>query len=475
MDTPPTPEVPLDPDAAEPDPAPERTVTSKLLLGGAMAVLVVVVASIGFSLVSSSDSGSGAASPEDAVQSLIDAVGTEDLVAFTDAFLPGERDAVAGQMWELIDELVRLDLLADDIDRSSIRGLDLELVDTEMTTTAVADDIVVVDVTGTLLVDVTWTELPVGPAIMSRPELFEFAPQDVPATPPTPVNFFVATVRHDGGWYASVGYSIAEQARLDSGLPVPDPSEAVEPRGRDTPEAVVDAAVAEIVGGGAIDIEALLALVNPGEVGALHRYAPLFLPDGPIDPAEEGVSFDIADLEYRAEVDGDRATVEFDRVTLTMSYEDPWMGLVTMRFGYADGCINVLETYGDAPSPTMDGFDDDGWTPPGYTLESDGSVTMCPDEFPDMGPLVGLLGITSSPSGVEMVRHEGLWYLSPIRSYTEPWLETLRSLDDGAGSDLIELMVNPYASFADDFGMTSTEGWYTDDDAGSESIEITTD
>ena len=446
MDTPPTPDLPLeygDP-GHTPTPRPQAGNGLRLAVGGAIAVLVAVV---GFIAVSQFSTASGADSPEAAVQALADAINDEDLDAVTEALVPGERDALADPIDDLLAELGRIGILTTGIDTSTIPGLDLEIIDLSMLPTSIADDLATVRVTGTLRATFFGRELPFGQALIETSGDTGLDLDNIPSPPPTPLDITLATVRRDGSWYVSIAYTIAELQRTETGWPLPDPSQALEPQGAESPEAFVEAFVAAAEG---LDIASLIAQLNPGEAEAAHRYAPSFLLNNASSWAEGNTTIEISDLEYRIDVDGDWADVHIDTMTMVTTQDDEWMGVMTLTTRYADGCVNSHATYEDMDE--SDQYDDgyEPFLPPGYTLEDDGSLTVCPVDGSPSGTLgilgAGLLGGGASPPTLGLANHDGRWYLSPTRTIANQLLTALRQTDDGAGAELIRSMFMPWGS-----------------------------
>ncbi len=94
------------------------------------------------------------------------------------------------------------------------------------------------------------------------------------------VDWHLTTVKRDGRWYLSAFYSIAENAR-DGGDDIPE-SGIVAAVGADTPDGAVQAIFDAVDD---VDLEALIAALNPNEAEALQRYAPMF-----VDEAQDKLS-----------------------------------------------------------------------------------------------------------------------------------------------------------------------------------------
>lgn len=471
MDTsPPSPDLPLEyGESDHTPPARSTTNTLRLATGGAIAALVAVVGFIAVTQIGSASDG--ADSPEAAVQALADAVNAEDLDAVRAALTPGERDALADPIRDLLGELGRVDILSDNIDTTAIPGLDLELIDLSMAPTSIADDLAVVRVTGTLRATFFGRELPLGQALIETSADTGLDIENVPSPPPAQLELNLATVRQNGGWYVSIAYTIAEIQRTENGWPLPNPAEAIEPQGAESPDALIEAFVSAAEG---LDVAALIAQLNPGEAEAAQRYAPNYLENAASSMAEGNTTIDISDLEYRIEQDGNWADVHIDRMTLVTTNHDGWMGEITSTVRYADGCMNTLTTYDDEYE--SDQYDNgemgEEWLPPGYTIEDDGSMTICPVAGSPSAS-IGLLWGSSAPPTLGLANHDGRWYISPTRTIANQLLASLRQIDDGAGAEFIWGMFGGSTAFGDSGDETFSEIESTIDIESAE--EITSD
>ena len=92
-------------------------------------------------------------------------------------------------------------------------------------------------------------------------------------------------MEEDGRWYLSLFYTSAESAREEAG-DEDIPEEGVTPDGGDSPEAAMDAILDAVED---LDLEAMIAALDPDEMQALQRYAPLFLDDAQAELDEAGV------------------------------------------------------------------------------------------------------------------------------------------------------------------------------------------
>ncbi len=159
---PPLPPAPPDlPLYGEPPPPPEDRSPS----GGRIAVLalaglgVVAAAVFAFSWLTAGD---GADSPEAAVDSLFGALEEEDAIGALEALAPGERKVLREPFEDIVGELQRLGVL-DDFDLRQVPGTAFTVDDLQYETTALTDEVVVVEVVGgTIVSRVVPDEFPLG-------------------------------------------------------------------------------------------------------------------------------------------------------------------------------------------------------------------------------------------------------------------------------------------------------------------------
>ncbi|HRE01579.1 MAG TPA: hypothetical protein PLV68_09775, partial [Ilumatobacteraceae bacterium] len=90
----------------------------------------------------------------------------------------------------------------------------------------------------------------------------------------SPFNPTFAAVERDGRWYISLLYTGAVGAAgIDN---VPAREEGIAPVGAKTPEGALDNVIQSLVG---LDLESVVAGLNPNEAEVLQRFAPLFIDD----------------------------------------------------------------------------------------------------------------------------------------------------------------------------------------------------
>ena len=405
---------PPDPGAASPAPVtpepPSKPARSRATIIGAVvgAVAIVGAGSFAVARVAGDDAPGGAATPEDAGLAFIEALGNEDVLGVVDVLLPGERQALRGPLSDLVDELRRLEVLSDEADASAVSGVDFEFedvsVDVEETN---VDDVVNLSIDATVTGTVDGDELPVGDWIRDEfgEELADLDESDTSEGD----TLGITAVEEDGRWYLSACHSIAESARRDAGEDE-IPEEGVEPQGGDSPEAAMDVLLDAVED---LDVEAMIAALDPDEMQALQRYAPLFLDDAQAELDEAPVDVSITDRSYTVDGDGDTRAVTIDGVVVEATD-----GSDTVTMELRDGCwivkapdveeTNSCEAVEDVPAL------DEVFEDPEAVEEL---LTEAQEAFADY----------ANP-GLTVREVDGEWYLSPVATGTDQLLAVVRSL-----------------------------------------------
>jgi hypothetical protein len=419
----------------------------------------------------------GAATPEELGAGLLAAIENEDIVGALDLLAPGEREALGDPLIEAVEHLTRLGVLAEsdtESDTASAPAWDVvlenESVVVESTNVA---DIVNID----LDADVSASGDPnaqigdLWSTYFSADEI-ESALDDMNAgtTAGDELDVSVTAIEQDGRWYASIFHSAAEEIRADE---LPDsqiPLEGVGAIGAETPEAAIDGMFDAVE---ALDVEAMIQRLNPGEAAALQRYAPLFLADAEqaiADDVGDGFEWSITEREIRVEGEGDRRTAFIDRLTIEGTAEGQ-----PLSYQIADGCATftaeevTVRSCGTDYSITSD-------DPSMESFELDSVFS----EVPEVGVFFDTISTAledMEPIGIELRRYEDAWYVSPIASYTEAGLKVMRAYTRPELEATIDAGIAAFEAYVEYiFGAWSDDEYteYTDDDwADDEYTEYT--
>ena len=278
-----------------------------------MAAVLAVGAAGVFAVRGMSDGAEGgAATPDELGAALMTAVENEDALGAVDVLLPGERDLLRQPMIDLVAELSRLEVLAPGTDLSEIEGFDVVLENEAVVVESTnVPDIANLTMTADAQVTVDGAVFPVGDLVTDNMDPADV--EDMRSTSETtdePFDLEMTAVQLDGRWYFSLFYTVAETARrdlADTGVPI----EGIGAVGSETPEAAVDQLLDSVE---ALDLRLMMQTLNPGEAGALQRYAPLFLADADEALAEVPLEWTVSTRDFRVEGDGDRRTVFIDAI-----------------------------------------------------------------------------------------------------------------------------------------------------------------
>ena len=379
--------------------------------GPIIAVIVGAVALIGagvfaVSRVVGDDSVGGADSPDAAGLALLDALDQEDTLGVVDLLLPGERETLREPLTELVDELTRIEVLSDSATLEHLAGVDVQIEDGSVEVEATnVEDIVNLRISAMATATVDGEALPIGDLVLDLAE-GEPSELDVQESESHQLDIPITSVREDGRWYLSVGYTVAEAARAETGEDIPE--SGVAPVGGDTPEDAMDNLLEGLE---ALDLTRVVATLNPNEFEALQRYAPLFLADAQASLDDSGVTLTADDAEYTVSGDGDQRSVSIDRLHVAITSEEG-DGAVTLE----DGCWTV-----EAPDESV---------------ELCGSATELPldDFFEDPQPIEDVLSSFEAAfadyenPGFLVQRVDGQWYISPIATVAEQLLAVVGAL-----------------------------------------------
>lgn len=409
----------------------KRRSPGKVAVAGAAVVALLGAGAFAVSAITGNDDDGGAATAQEVGERLVASLGDEDVLGVVDLLLPGERDAFRQPLLDLVDHLTRLGVADDSADLADIGGLDIAFDGVKVTKgEEVADDIVDITVSGTSTTSVDGKEVPIGDLLID--EAFDGERPDLDAEPQDEdFEWHLTTVKRDGRFYLSLFYSLAESLR-PADQDVPD--QAIDLEGATQPEGAVDNLLGAVSN---LDVEGIIANLDPGEAEALQRYAPLFLGDAQNAIDDSGFTWEITDTEYTVSGSGDRRSVNVDALTITAT--DPGSGddvVVT----YADGCATV-EVPEQEPVNSCDGFDSADQQLDDMGIDSralDELRTAWADAFSDF-----------QPTGVAVHQVGGKWFVSPVRTGSDMLLGVLGALDKDEIHELVQATKDFYDSLID--------------------------
>ncbi len=417
---------------SEPTPAPPKKRS-----GGRIAVVVVAVLAVlagGVFAVSAltggSDEEGGAKDPQTAVQDLFDAVSKSDALGTLDSLAPSERGALKDPVVDMVDQLKRLQILADDFDLSSIGGVQLSVSDLQLSEDQLADGVTAVTIEGgRTRGSIDPAAFPFGDFIRDHVDVDSLDSSrssgdlvdETDGEPPV-----IVTLQEGGKWYVSLWFSIAENARVAAGADLPDFANPIPGKGAATPE---DAVKALIDAGTQLNLEDLVALTPPDEMKALHTYASLFLDDAQqsldqfLDDQGISYSFDITDFQASSDVNGDVARVKVD--TLAFDAEFRYQDTTVSVTSEGDGCVDItVDESGDSSSQSFcaddlnQSFQDSGVDVPKSLMDLPNKLDV----------------------RIVATKVDGKWYVSPIRTGAGVFTDLAKALDRQDLDDIVDFV-----------------------------------
>lgn len=366
----------------------------------------------------------GADSATAAVESMFTAFENEDVLGVIDSLTPAERDVMVQPMQDIAVEMQRLGIASDSMDLAKIEGVDFEIQGLELKAKPLSEDVVAVYITGgTLTSSADPALLPVGDELARIVEDLGGDPIDEieapePETEDLGGDVPIVAIKRNGRWGVSLGYTIAENARLDAGESLPDfGADEVVPVGGDTPEAAIEGMMGAVDDG---DLAGALGYVDPEEMAALYDYAPLFLDDAQEGADAVGDAMKLTSLDLVATGSGDRRQVIIQGFSADVD-ADGETGSITW-----DGECAVIET--DVESiDTCDLADD-----------ASGAAAFGFDQL-------------SSDVAFSVHKVDGRWYVSPTRTVLDQLVSGLRKVDDDTLQQLSELFLGMGGAVDDAF------------------------
>ena len=193
---------------------------------GIGATIAVIAGGIGISTVAfqGASNPGGADSPEEAVQEFADALEREDVLGMIDVALPEEVSALRAVFEDATSEVERVGILDESFSLDAVAGIDVAVPGLTLTTENLDTDLAVVTATGgTVNATFDPASFPLGSIVrevLGDELAVSQVSQPLSGTDPS---VMLATVARDGRWYVSLGFTVAEYARVAAGAEFPPP------------------------------------------------------------------------------------------------------------------------------------------------------------------------------------------------------------------------------------------------------------
>lgn len=379
---------------------------------GAIAAVVVVALGVGatiFVLNRSSGQG-GEDNPTQAATNLVNSLSQGDVLGVLESLTPAESSLLVDFNAKTTQRLKELKVYKEDADPNKLHGASVEATDLkydEKGAEKVNDHLTITKlIGGTVAFHADLSELPLTDEFMdaafpngvnSEPTDEKVDIADVVRESGEPIR--IATVKVDDKWYPSLFYTVADYALQDAGKEWP--AKSIANNGADTADNAVKELVQASING---DMERVIELLPPDEMGALHDAGPALL-DELGTPKSTGVEVTKLETESTdAETGGQRVMLkEVEIKAEGQTYR------VTK-----DGDCYTAEAEGETQKFCAEDV-----------AKSMGGSSMSPDLQTALSHLAsGLLKNT----GVVATEVDGKWYVSPLRTYSELGLTALSDL-----------------------------------------------
>jgi hypothetical protein len=392
-------------------------VTAAVIGGGTATYLAVSDTQSGYQ---------GAATPREAITSLVDDLNKSDLHCILDHLPPGERASLLGPIKESIEQSKRLHLLKATADPSNVSGVDVTAQNLTFGQgeETVNDHVKVVLLTGgTITINADLRKVPLTDEYVKL-----VFPNGVPSNSSTHQRIDIADAiarQHDGEpvrlaaqkikgkWYPSLLYTIADNIAHSGGSFDPGPSDYVAPKGASSAE---DAVRQAVVATSQNDFRRLIELASPDEDAVVHDYGGLILKNAVVSPDS---TFTVKDLQLTSKPLGDATRVSLKRITVAVPDHETTVAVngkclgITVDGDYRNFCANqivsLLNTGPFSGKP--------------LTSEETAALTRFAEGIPN-------IGIDVTQSGAQ-------WYISPLRTYFDLSNALLEPLHD---TDLLVLI-----------------------------------
>lgn len=420
------------------------------LFGGLAAAATMLV---GGSVAFNAANDDVPATPEKAVYELLDAMAEHDALGIIELIDPNERRALTPSIDDIVAELERVEVL-ESTDTEAVSGFDFAHENVVLSSRELGDGVWAVRlVEGSFSSSTDASTLPLGSGFGETDDVTDFGSSldNWIATWPdlfaeSDFELVVTEAMNGSGWHISAVYTFMEQARKEERWPEPDYSIPLAPTGATSPEA---AAEQWLVAQGNWDVPAIINLLDPVEMPAMHRYAQQ-LADVVDDEMLNFSRLSALDIqELRVEGDGNERTVIIEQFQVTQRYETGLPGeeaTVTTAF---DGVCRSVESSGD-------------------DIPADAQSICRTDEGLD-APTIAL--IDAAAVELRVVERDGAWFVSPVGTVVDQALDGLR-VRNADGFDeatvflsLFEIPVLPFYSVGGASSMLAVGESFVMDDA----------
>jgi hypothetical protein len=380
-------------------PPPNRTRRAQKLVAGFGVLSLLGGATFAVRLFA----GPSGNTPIEAVQAMMAAAQQSDVIGMMEQLAPGERNLMIESGVPVLEELKRLDVLAPSMNLTAVDGAAFAFSGQTFAESALRDNIATVKVSGgTVTSSGTVSKLIGGNAKDLLGETSDQAAKTDNFDAAT-----IATVKRDGRWYVSIAYSVAENARISAGKPMPTKEQSVTPLGSDTPEG----AIRKMLDSAAtLDTRAMIAGLDPDEFGALQDYAPLFLSQVETEAAKIRGKFSLTfpDMQLTSTKTGNLAKVKITKWSMDLKVNS--VEGQPARLAIDGDCVTA--TYTDKTAKRC-GAEVSKLPQDIFGEQAEGSFDFN-------------MSTTSNDAAYTVVERNGKWFVAPLRTLMDGLLNNLR-------------------------------------------------
>jgi hypothetical protein len=384
-----------------------------LIIGAIVAVIAIAAGSVVTVMaLNRSETQAGAPDPTAAANTLVKAIGQGDLVGMLSSLAPAESSILVDLQKDMTKELQRLEVYKKDADPNKMTGAEIKaenLTYDDKGAEKVNDHLTITKLTGgKLTLDSDLSKLPLTDkfidtvfprGLQAKPQHEEIDIADFIKKENKGKPIRIATIKSGNEWYPSLFYTIADYAL--QGEKQDWPRQGIANKGAGSPEQAVQELAQAAA---AANLERVIELLPPDEMGALHDAGPVLLDE--IGSPRGG---DVKINNFRGEtqdVSGGKKVL-IKEVELTVEGHD-----VQVR---RDGDCYSYEAEGDSDKFCANEL---AQQLNGKKLSADAK-----------NALVHLASGMLKNTGVVTTNVGGKWYVSPLRSFTDIELTVLKSLD----------------------------------------------
>jgi hypothetical protein len=394
-------------------PQPPKRKKTGLIVGSSIAALALIAGGVvAVVALNQTSVNEGSADPQAAAFKMVSAVGNADVAGLLTSLPPAESALLRDLNTQATEEFKRLDVYKKDADPDKVAGLNIKTNNLRFDDAhkqEINDHLAInMLVDGTIELNSDMSQLPLTQKFI---DLAFPKGMDTKAGTSKPIDIGkqvaktkkpirIATVKVDGQWYPSIFYTIADYALQDAKKPWP--KQPVAARGASSPgdavRGVADAALDA-------NLERVIELMPPDELGALHDAGPVLLQAIAGKTKPTGAKINKLDTDTNSVTGGTKVTLK------ELDIE-------------ADGDRVHVTRKGDCYEATFQNETN-------KLCATDASKQLGGSKMP-AGAKQALThlteGLFKNGLGVVATQVDGKWYVSPGRSFFEIVLTALRSL-----------------------------------------------